>query len=234
MQHLLRCAARLGHPVPMSASRKGSVRRWFSSEGLRLPGHLLLAYFAFSLAALAGVALATESEGYGTLLMFVLVFGVLPALERRFGVPIEYTGVSGDVKPPPRAAARMWGLSLAFLVPWGALTYFVVPESLGAWFLFWLMLGPWLGVQGYVTKRELRRHGAHEWRPVRMLRDSALGGVATVPAIFAIMLWDGAGVGEALATGVVCGFIVFVLVVTMTRLYGARPEDETADRPGLP
>jgi hypothetical protein len=67
-----------------------------------------------------------------------------------------------------------------------------------------------------------------------MLRDSALGGVATVPAIFAIMLWDGAGVGEALATGVVCGFIVFVLVVTMTRLYGARPEDETADRPGLP
>lgn len=151
----------------MQPRRKRTVGRWLVGREEYLPASLRLALFLFGLAGLAGIYLATESEAFQVLFLFVLVFAALPVLVRRFGVPEEYAEATGESEPP----ASVLALSLLFAVPWGVLTYFVVPEGLGPWFWYWLILWPWFEAYSYFAHRALRRDGPGTWRKSRPVRD---------------------------------------------------------------
>jgi len=190
----------------MGSRWTGTVGRWLAGGHKRPPRHLRFVMFALGLLALGGIYQATKSEGLQVLALFALTFGVLPALSRRYGVRDEYTEMAVDVNAPARVLA--W--SLVFIVPWGALTFFLVPESFGPWFSWWLVMWPALEVYAFLAEQALQHDEAQSWSKTRPVRDSALAGAATSPVIFFILTVTGdASVGEAILTGVLCGFIVF-------------------------
>jgi hypothetical protein len=154
-----------------------------------LPRRLRWALFAMGLGVTGGTYAATGSEGLQVLALYVLVFGVYPAMARAFGRPDELTEVLSRRNVPLDVLAT----SVLFLVSWGALVFFAAPDlGLGPWFWSWVVLIPWLEVYLYLAERRLRRDGADDWKPMRPTRDATLAGVATAPVITAIMLIEDA------------------------------------------
>jgi hypothetical protein len=200
--------------VLVGAGRNGAVARWLAGGDERPPRRVRLALFAFSLPALAGVYVATDSAGLQFLVLFALTFGVLPVLSRRYGVRDEYSEATREMNVP----ARVFVWSLVFGLPWTALTFFAVPESLGPWFWFWLVMWPWMEVCVLLAERALQRDGVESWPEARLVRDSAVAGAVTGPIICAVALVDGAALAEALATGAICAGIVFGIAAAFTWL----------------
>jgi len=194
----------------MGGRRRGAVARWLVPDA-RPPRWVRLVVFVFGLAALGVPYVLTQSEGLQLLVVFALAFAVLPAVSRRFGVRDEYMQAAIDHNPPLRVLA----LSIAVTIAGGTLLLPAVAAlGLGPWFWFWAFMSTWLEAYVYLAERSLRHDGIEIWTPTRPLRDAMLAGVATAPLIFALALLDGAGIGEAVAAGVACGFVVFAIAGT--------------------
>lgn len=183
------------------------VSRWLFGHNARPPRLVRLAFFGVGLVVLGATYAATDSEGLQLLALFVLIFGVLPALDRRFGAVDDYTKAVQERNVPFSVVA----LSLALGIAWAALVLIVVPElGLGPAFWLWVVMWPWIEVVAFLGERRLRRDGgAHTWQPARPLRDSAFAGLATAPCIFAITLLQDFDVREAVATAIACAVCVF-------------------------
>lgn len=180
----------------------------------RLPWPLRVAFFVFSLAVLAGVYAATGSESAQVLALFALVFGVQSLLLERFGVRDGYVEALPQRNIPP----DVLGVSAAFAAGWGAAVLLFAPDlGVGPWFWWWVVMWPWIEVLALLAERRFRKDGGAEtWRRARPVRDTATAGLVTVPLVTAIMLLQGSSVGAALATGVGCGVIVFLVTGAIT------------------
>ncbi len=187
--------------------RNHRVSRWLFGHDARPPRSVRLAFFGVGLVVLAATYAATESEALQLLALFVLIFGVLPALGRRFGAVDDYTKAIQERNVPFSVVA----LSLAFAIAWATLVFVAVPElGLGPAFWFWVVIWPWAEVLAFLGERRLHRDGgAHTWQPARPLRDSAFAGLATAPCILVITLLQDFDVGEAVATAIACAVGVF-------------------------
>jgi hypothetical protein len=189
------------------------VAQWFFPPDRRLARPVRVAFFAAGLAALGAIYLLTRSAELQTLVLFALAFGVLPTLRYRFG--------RGDTLPEIKdrnAPLGVWALSILFAIAWGGATFLAVPRAAGPWFLWWLMMWPWIEVHTHLAERELRRHGTAGWQPTRPLRDSILAGVAVVPFVVGIELADSGDLTAAIVNGLMCGLIVFAVGGTFARL----------------
>lgn len=129
------------------------ISRWFFPQ-VRPQWGVRLAFFGVGLIALSASFVGTGSAALQWLVLFALIFGVLPLLAHRGGEN------SGDEESIRRAPGIVTAASLAFLLPWAALTWFVVPRSLGPVAWFWAVIMPWAEVLAYLVKRRLHRVGA--------------------------------------------------------------------------
>ena len=174
-----------------------------------------MTFFAVGSALLGATYAMTGSEDLQVAVLFALVFVVLPALSRRFGVQDAYMQVLEERKAPIGVLV----LSLVFLIGWGALVFVAVPDfRLGPWFSLWVLMWPWLEVFSLLAEARLDREGADNWKPVRPLRDCGAAGLATAPLITMLMLLNDTPLGDAAATGLACGVIVFVIAGTFAWL----------------
>ena len=134
------------------------VSRWLFGHNARPPRLVRLAFFGVGLVVLGATYAATDSEGLQLLALFVLIFGVLPALDRRFGAVDDYTKAVQERNVPFSVVA----LSLALGIAWAALVLIVVPElGLGPAFWLWVVMWPWIEVVAFLGERRLRRDGGH-------------------------------------------------------------------------
>ena len=190
------------------------MRRRLFGPDARLPWPLRVAFFVLSLAALAGVYAATDSEGAQVLALFALVVGVHRLLLDRFGVRGGYV----EALPQRNIPLDVLGVSVAFIVGWGAVVLLFAPDlGVGPWFWWWVVMWPWLEVLALLAERRFQQDGGAEaWRRARPVRDTATAGLVTVPLVAAIMLLQGSSAGAALATGVGCGVTVFLITGAIT------------------
>ena len=163
---------------------------------------------AFTLAALALTYALTGSEDLQLLLLGLLLFGLLPAIDRKLGVPDEYsTAVATRTTP-----FRILALSALLWAPGAAVLLYAAPEvELGAYFWVMAILWPWMELHLLLAERDLRRHGVDSWPTQRPLRDSFLAGAATTVLITVITLFQDYALAEAVATGALCGFAMLIV-----------------------
>ena len=190
---------------------------WLMGDDRVLPRPLRWVFFTVSLLVLGGIYAATGSEAVQILALFVLTYVVLTVATRRFGQHSDFLEAARHLKPPLGVVA----MSFVFLVLWGALIFVAAPDlGLGPWFWPWVVLWPWLEVYIYLAERRLHKDGGAEgWKPMRPLRDSVPAGLATVLLTAAITILQGFAVGEALLTGLLCGFFIFGLSATLIWLW---------------
>jgi hypothetical protein len=195
-----------------------------------LPRRLRWVFFAASSVVLGASYAATSSEGVQVLALLALTFGVYPAATRALGERSEYAKVARDLSAPRRVMA----VSLAFLLLWGALIYVAAPElELGPWFWWWVVFCPWMEVHVLLAEGQLLRSGGAGWKPARPLRDSLLAGPLTAAVIAVITSLQGARLGEALLTGLLCAGVVLALAgafVWMSRRAATSPRPPRTSR----
>jgi hypothetical protein len=83
----------------------------------------------------------------------------------------------------------------------------------------WALLWPWLEIFDALVRRDIARHGVSSWKPERPVREATISVAATVVAIAAILLLDGAGLAEAALAGLLCGLIVLLIGLGSTWLH---------------
>ena len=136
---------------------RASTRRWLfgvPASDTRVPRPVRLAFFAASLVVLGGTYAATGSAQLQSLALFVLTFGALPVLARRFGRRDDSAEAAQDRNVPGGVLAG----AVAFGVLWGVLVILAgTAVGLGPWFLVWLWVGPWLEVFAFLAERRLKR-----------------------------------------------------------------------------
>lgn len=182
------------------------------------------AFFVSGLVALAATYMGTGSVELQALVMFGLIFLVLPLLEERFGATEDehYFETIRQRHVP----AGVLAVAFAFLIVWGALTALAVPDDLGGFFWLWLVTWPWSEVLVYLGRRRLKKDGAAAWKPIKPLRDAALAGVAVIPMIVIVLLLaDQTGAVETILTSLGCGVAVFLISLAI-----ARPSREGGSR----
>ena len=199
--------------------KRGRLVGWFVRPDLEMPRNIRFAVFALGLIALGGSYVATESNGLQVLVLLGLIFGLVPAITRKFGVATTRPERLRDHAAPFRVLA----LSLLLIAPWAALTFAIADLGLGDWFWMWALLLPLIEIHTYLEERDLRRTGGADWRKPRPVRDPFIGGLVTAPLLALLGLLDGESLHAAAIAGLVCGGIVFGMGIGVTGLF-QRPD----------
>ena len=190
------------------------MSRFFRSDA-HLPWPWRLTYFLLGLAILGATYVATESDGAQFIAILVLVFVIHPVLANLGGVPWPpYL----NTKPPRHFPNDVLVWSMAFACVWGAIVILFRPDlGVGEWFWWWVVIWPWIEVFLFLAERRFQRDGGVEtWKPAHPIRDGAFAGGVTAPLVTGVMLLQDYSVGEAVATGAVCGVILFLFGVGFT------------------
>jgi hypothetical protein len=204
------------------------------TAGGRLPGRTSLptrprlVYDVAGAVVLAAVYRATHSDGWQLLTMFFLVW-VVPRVLTRVG---ERRGWAFSGRPHRVPSWRAGVAGAVFAIAWTVLILFRTwNPQLGPWFWFWVLFTPILEAVLLFVRVDIARYGGKPAppppSPARVLRASVLAGIATVPMIFLIMRYAGAGetVSVSLVTGVICGGIAFCISLFGLRDAAARDDD---------
>lgn len=142
-----------GTEAARPVARASTRRRLFGipASDARLSRPVRLAFFVAGLAVLGGTYAATGSAELQWLDLFVLTFGVLPVVARRFGRRDDF---ARDRNVPDGVLAR----AIAFGVVWGGLIILAgTAVGLGPWCLMWLWVVPWLEVLALLAERRFKR-----------------------------------------------------------------------------
>lgn len=180
-----------------------------------------LAFIVAGAAFLAFVFLATHSEGLQTLGYFALIFGAFPALSLRFGRDDPYYEAMRGLKPPVSITA----MGLAGATAWAVLISLIasVGPDLGFGSWIWVALIPGIEIWIGILSRRINLDGTAGWKPIRPLRDAAIAGASTAPAITAILLVAGEGLPTSALGGLALAVFAFGLSLVTAR--AKTPED---------
>jgi hypothetical protein len=185
---------------------EGNVSRWIWA-GPVLAAPARIAIFLIGLTLLGGVYWATRSDGLQQLVLFGLVFLVMP-ITARLG-PRRGPGRRLERTPSWRA----YVLSGLFVVAFGAATWSIPTGHLGPWWWWWLVMIPSMEAFVRIAAWDIARHGGKSQDEYNLARGSAVAGLVTAPAVALIdyFLAPGDTLGGALGAGAGCGVIVFVI-----------------------
>ena len=202
----------------------GTLARWLSTdESPPLLDRVVV--FSAGLAALAGVAVATNSEPIQLLLLLVLIFIAYPLASRVNPRAARDPVVSAmKARNPP---LRVLAFSMPGMAALLALDLVVLADSgLGAGFRVWAVVVPWAELYRFLARRDLSRRGGAGWSHGRPLRDSARAAALAAPLILVILLLAGAGSREAVITALAAALLLFLIAfVASPRPTEGRPND---------
>jgi hypothetical protein len=184
-----------------------------------------VALFVLALAALGATYAATGSVALQTLVVFAAALAY-PAAGHVLGSDErdELMEIARLRNPPLRVLAG----SLAGVLAWGGAVMFVLPDpEFGPWFLYWLVLAPWMELHVLLARLDFRRRGAAGWSTPRPLRDATVAGVGIAAVLGPPLAFDDdLGLGGAAATAIGCGAIVFAMTLRFARRQAASARGE--------